>query len=133
MNATDRPEPMTARFEWRNSLCTPDFPAAAYEALRLRVAEHTPFNTLAWMCASEQALAVGCQVHVLLAWRGDELQLCLPLVASVERFGGLPFRVLHHLGYPWPIAWRCLPAWTPGTCARHWRRFAANCPTPCCN
>lgn len=100
MNATDRPEPMTARFEWRTSLCTPDFPAAAYEALRLRVAEHTPFNTLAWMCASEQALAVGCQVHVLLAWRGDELQLCLPLVASVERFGGLPFRVLHHLGYP---------------------------------
>ncbi|MHC8318948.1 GNAT family N-acetyltransferase [Pseudomonas sp. LB3P31] len=91
---------MAARFEWRTSLCAPDFPAAAYEALRLRVADHTPFNTLAWMCASEQALTAGSAVHVLLAWQGDELQLCLPLVASVERFGGLPFKVLHHLGYP---------------------------------
>ena len=100
MNAMDRAEPMTARFEWRTSVCAADFPAAAYEALRLRVAQHTPFNTLAWMCASEQALAAGCQVHILLAWRGDELQLCLPLVASIERFAGLPCRVLHHLGYP---------------------------------
>jgi CelD/BcsL family acetyltransferase involved in cellulose biosynthesis len=91
---------MAARFEWRTSLCAADFPAAAYEALRLRVTDHTPFNTLAWMAASEQALAAGENLHVLLGWQGDDLALCVPLVASVERFGGLPFRVLHHLGYP---------------------------------
>ena len=91
---------MAARFEWRTSLCAADFPAVAYEALRLRVTDHTPFNTLAWMAASEQALAAGENLHVLLGWQGNELVLCLPLVACVERFGGLPFRVLHHLGYP---------------------------------
>lgn len=91
---------MTVRFEWRTSLCAADFPAAAYEALRLRVMDHTPFNALAWMCASQQALTEGERLHVLLGWQGPELVLCLPLVASVERFGGLPFRVLHHLGYP---------------------------------
>jgi CelD/BcsL family acetyltransferase involved in cellulose biosynthesis len=91
---------MSARFEWRTSLCAPDFPAEAYEALRLRITDHTPFNTLAWMCASEQALKPGEQLHVLLGWQGEELALCLPLVASVERFARLPFRVLHHLGYP---------------------------------
>ncbi|MGE8338896.1 GNAT family N-acetyltransferase [Pseudomonas laurylsulfatiphila] len=91
---------MSARFEWRTSLCAPDFPAEAYEALRLRITDHTPFNTLAWMCASEQALKPGEQLHVLLGWQGEELALCLPLVASVERFARLPFRVLHYLGYP---------------------------------
>ncbi|NUU38682.1 GNAT family N-acetyltransferase [Pseudomonas sp. C2B4] len=91
---------MTVRLEWRTSLCAADFPAAAYEALRLRVMDHTPFNALAWMSASEQALMAGERLHVLLGWQGQELVLCLPLVASVERFGGLPFRVLHHLGYP---------------------------------
>jgi CelD/BcsL family acetyltransferase involved in cellulose biosynthesis len=91
---------MSARFEWRTSLCTHDFPAAAYEALRQRVTDHTPFNTLAWLYASELALKPGEQLHVLLGWQGDELALCLPLVASVERFARLPFRVLHHLGYP---------------------------------
>ncbi|RKS28437.1 acetyltransferase (GNAT) family protein [Pseudomonas sp. WPR_5_2] len=91
---------MTVRFEWRTSLCAADFPAAAYEALRLRVMDHTPFNALAWMSASEQALTAGERLHVLLGWQGPELVLCLPLVASIERFGGLPFRVLHHLGYP---------------------------------
>ncbi|MCW8278186.1 GNAT family N-acetyltransferase [Pseudomonas sp. PCH199] len=91
---------MTVRFEWRTSLCAADFPAAAYEALRLRVMDHTPFNALAWLSASEQALTAGERLHVLLGWQGYELVLCLPLVASVERFGGLPFRVLHHLGYP---------------------------------
>ncbi|WP_419709976.1 GNAT family N-acetyltransferase [Pseudomonas sp. NFX224] len=91
---------MTVRFEWRTSLCTADFPAAAYEALRLRVMDHTPFNALAWMVASQQALTAGERLHVLLGWQAGELILCLPLVASVERFGGLPFRVLHHLGYP---------------------------------
>ena len=93
-------ENMMARFEWRTSLCAPDFPAAAYEGLRRRVTDHTPFNTLAWLCASEQALTAGERLHVLLGWQGDELALCLPLVASVERFGRLPFRVLRHLGYP---------------------------------
>lgn len=93
-------EKMMARFEWRTSLCAPDFPAAAYEGLRRRVTDHTPFNTLAWLCASEQALTAGEHLHVLLGWQGDELALCLPLVASVERFGRLPFRVLRHLGYP---------------------------------
>ncbi|MHC8407069.1 GNAT family N-acetyltransferase [Pseudomonas sp. TMB3-21] len=91
---------MAARFEWRTSLCAADFPAAAYEALRLRVMDHTPFNALAWMCASEQALSGADRLHVLLGWQGIELVFCLPLVASVERFGRLPFRVLHHLGYP---------------------------------
>ncbi|MGY2187231.1 GNAT family N-acetyltransferase [Pseudomonas sp. SDO5591_S426] len=91
---------MTVRFEWRTSLCAADFPAAAYETLRLRVMDHTPFNALAWMVASQQALTAGERLHVLLGWQADELVLCLPLVASVERFGGLPFRVLHHLGYP---------------------------------
>ncbi|CAI8934511.1 Acetyltransferase (GNAT) family protein [Pseudomonas sp. IT-196MI5] len=91
---------MPARFEWRTSLCTDDFPIAAYEALRQRVTDHTPFNKLAWLYASELALKPGEQLHVLLGWQGDELALCLPLVASVERFARLPFRVLHHLGYP---------------------------------
>jgi CelD/BcsL family acetyltransferase involved in cellulose biosynthesis len=39
-------------------------------------------------------------LHILLGWEADELRLCLPLVASRERFAGVPFRVLHHLGYP---------------------------------
>lgn len=91
---------MSARFEWHTSLCTHDFPAAAYEALRQRVTDHTPFNTLAWLYASELALKPGEQLHMLLGWQGEELALCLPLVASVERFARLPFRVLHHLGYP---------------------------------
>lgn len=91
---------MSARFEWRTSLCTDDFPIAAYESLRQRVTDHTPFNTLAWLYASELALKPGEQLHVLLGWQGEELALCLPLVASVERFARLPFRVLHHLGYP---------------------------------
>ncbi|HEF4762874.1 TPA: GNAT family N-acetyltransferase [Pseudomonas putida] len=91
---------MTVRLQWRTSLCAADFPAAAYEALRLRVKDHTPFNALAWMSASELALTAGERLHVLLGWQEQELVLCLPLVASVERFGGLPFRVLHHLGYP---------------------------------
>ncbi|WP_322616617.1 GNAT family N-acetyltransferase [Pseudomonas sp. BIC9C] len=91
---------MSARFEWRTSLCTDDFPVAAYEALRQRVTDHTPFNTLAWLYASELELKPNAQLHVLLGWQGDELALCLPLVASVERFARLPFRALHHLGYP---------------------------------
>lgn len=91
---------MATRFEWRTSLCAADFPAAAYEALRLRVTDHTPFNNLGWLCAAEQALGTDERLHILLGWEADELRLCLPLVASRERFAGVPFRVLHHLGYP---------------------------------
>jgi len=91
---------MTARFEWRTSLCAADFPAAAYEALRLQVTDHTPFNHLGWLCAAEQALGAGERLHILLGWEADELRLCLPLVAGRERFAGVPFRVLHHLGHP---------------------------------
>ena len=88
------------RFEWRTSLCAADFPAAAYEALRLRVTDHTPFNHLGWLCAAEQTLGERERLHILLGWDADELRLCLPLVASRERYFGVPFRVLHHLGYP---------------------------------
>jgi len=91
---------MVMRFEWRTSLCAADFPATAYEALRLRVTDHTPFNHLGWLCAAEQALGEHQRLHVLLGWDADQLRLCLPLVAGRERFAGLPFRVLHHLGYP---------------------------------
>lgn len=88
------------RFEWRTSLCAADFPAAAYEALRQRVTDHTPFNHLGWLCAAEQTLGERERLHILLGWDADELRLCLPLVASRERYFGVPFRVLHHLGYP---------------------------------
>lgn len=91
---------MVMRFEWRTSLCAADFPATAYEALRLRVTDHTPFNHLGWLCAAEQALGENQRLHVLLGWDADQLRLCLPLVAGCERFARLPFRVLHHLGYP---------------------------------
>ncbi|MCM8744409.1 GNAT family N-acetyltransferase [Pseudomonas koreensis] len=91
---------MTARFEWRTSLCAADFPAAAYEALRLRVTDSTPFNHLGWLRAAQLTLDEGQRLHVLLGWEADELRLCLPLVAGRERFAGVPFRVLHHLGYP---------------------------------
>lgn len=91
---------MVMRFEWRTSLCAADFPATAYEALRLRVADHTPFNNLGWLCAAEQAMGEDQRLHILLGWEAEQLLLCLPLVASRERFAGVPFRVLHHLGYP---------------------------------
>ncbi|WP_322846662.1 GNAT family N-acetyltransferase [Pseudomonas sp. B33.4] len=91
---------MVTRFAWRTSLCAADFPEAAYEALRLRVTDHTPFNNLGWLCAAEQTLGEDERLHILLGWEAEELRLCLPLVASRERFAGVPFRVLHHLGYP---------------------------------
>ena len=91
---------MSVHFQWCTSLCAADFPAAAYEALRKRIADRTPFNTLAWLCPAERALRTDEHLHVLLAWQAGELCLCLPLVASRERFAGLPFRVLHHLGFP---------------------------------
>ena len=56
------------RFEWRTSLCAADFPAAAYEALRQRVTDHTPFNHLGWLCAAEQTLGERERLHILLGW-----------------------------------------------------------------
>jgi len=91
---------MAMRFEWRTSLCAADFPASAYEALRLHVTDHTPFNNLGWLCAAEQALDQNQCLMVLLGWDADALCLCLPLVAGRERFAGLRFRVVRHLGYP---------------------------------
>ncbi|MCU1752854.1 GNAT family N-acetyltransferase [Pseudomonas sp. 6D_7.1_Bac1] len=91
---------MAVRFEWRASLCAADFPATAFDALRQRVTDHTPFNTLAWLCAAERSLQRGATLHVLLGWQGEQLCVCLPLIALRERFGGLSFRVLHHLGHP---------------------------------
>lgn len=96
---TSGAEPMT-RFEWRSSLCASDFPASAHEALRLRVTDHTPFNSLGWLIAAEQALREGECLHVLLGWEADEMCLCLPLVTGLERFAGMRFRTVHHLGYP---------------------------------
>ncbi|HEX4550910.1 GNAT family N-acetyltransferase [Pseudomonas sp.] len=91
---------MAARFEWRTSLCAADFPAAAYEALRLRVTDHTPFNNLGWLRAAQLTLGEGERLQILLGWEADELRLCLPLVTGHERFAGVPLRVVHHLGYP---------------------------------
>ncbi|CDF95880.1 MULTISPECIES: GNAT family N-acetyltransferase [unclassified Pseudomonas] len=91
---------MTIRFQWCRSLGATEFPASAYEQLRTRVADTTPFNTLAWLQAAEFALLPDQQLHVLLGWQDQDLSLCLPLVSGPERIGGLRFRVLHHLGYP---------------------------------
>lgn len=91
---------MAIRFQWCRSLVAADFPATAYEQLRTQVADHTPFNSLAWLQAAELALQPGQQLHVLLGWDDQTLRLCLPLVSGRERIGGLPFRILHHLGYP---------------------------------
>lgn len=91
---------MEIRFQWYRSLSTAQFPTEAYEQLRIRVADTTPFNTLAWLRAAEFALLPGQQLHVLLGWQDQTLCLCLPLVVGRERIGGLRFRVLRHLGYP---------------------------------
>ncbi|KIQ60976.1 MULTISPECIES: GNAT family N-acetyltransferase [Pseudomonas] len=91
---------MAIRFEWRRSLLATDFPATAYEQLRTRVADYTPFNNLAWLQAAELALQPGQDLHVLLGWQDQALSLCLPLVSARERIGGLRFRVLRHLGHP---------------------------------
>ncbi|MDB6445418.1 MULTISPECIES: GNAT family N-acetyltransferase [Pseudomonas] len=91
---------MAIRFQWCSSLGAEDFPATAYEQLRTRVADATPFNTLAWLQAAEFALSPEQQLHVLLGWQDQTLCLCLPLISGLERIGGLRFRVLRHLGYP---------------------------------
>ncbi|MCY1396314.1 Acetyltransferase (GNAT) domain protein [compost metagenome] len=91
---------MSVTFQWRTSLCAEDFPQAAYEELRLRVAGSTPFNSLAWLRAAERTLPAHEQLHILLGWQGGRLQVCLPLVLTHERFVGLRFSVVHHLGFP---------------------------------
>ncbi|MCI0997614.1 GNAT family N-acetyltransferase [Pseudomonas corrugata] len=91
---------MTIRFQWCRSLGAASFPVSAYEQLRTLVADTTPFNTLAWLQAAELALQPDQELHVLLGWQDQALNLCLPLVSTRERICGLRFRVLRHLGYP---------------------------------
>lgn len=91
---------MAVRFQWLGSLRDPLFPQGAYEQLRQRCPDATPFNTLAWLLPAEAALGPTQQLQVLLAWQADTLCLCLPLVSGRERFAGWPFRVVRHLGFP---------------------------------
>ncbi|MGV6473780.1 GNAT family N-acetyltransferase [Azotobacter vinelandii] len=91
---------MDYRFEWTTSLCAPDFPHEAYARLHALVPQATPFNRLGWLRAAERALEAEQRLHVLLAWEGRELRLCLPLVRSRERRLGLRWTILRHLGYP---------------------------------
>ncbi|WP_260961791.1 GNAT family N-acetyltransferase [Pseudomonas citri] len=91
---------MAIRFQWCTSLGAADFPTSAYEQLCAQVADTTPFNSLAWLQAAQFALLPDQQLNVLLGWQDQDLCLCLPLVSTRERIGGLRFRVLRHLGYP---------------------------------
>jgi len=91
---------MDYRFQWCPSLCTGDFPVAAYAELCARIPQSTPFNHLGWLRAAERALAPGQTLQVLLAWAGTELHLCLPLIRVRESRFGLGWKVLRHLGYP---------------------------------
>ncbi|CDZ94918.1 GNAT family N-acetyltransferase [Pseudomonas saudiphocaensis] len=91
---------MNERLEWQTSLCSASFPAAAYEALCKRSAQSTPFNSLAWLRAAEQALQHGCTLHVLLLWQGDRLIGCLPLVRCPLRLLGMTVHEVRHLGHP---------------------------------
>ncbi|MBV6287017.1 GNAT family N-acetyltransferase [Pseudomonas aegrilactucae] len=91
---------MTLIFTWRTSLCADDFPDDAYEQLRQRVPDATPFNSLAWLRAAEAALPPDQRVHVLLGHAQGRLLLCLPLIRTRERHGPLGFTVVRHLGYP---------------------------------
>lgn len=91
---------MDYRFQWTTSLSTIDFPREAYARLRALSPQATPFNHLGWLQAAERALEPGQKLHVLLAWAGRELRLCLPLVRARERRFGLRWTVLRHLGHP---------------------------------
>lgn len=88
------------RLQWCRSLAAADFPRAAYEALLARVEQATPFNRLGWLLSAERNLAPGQQLQVLLGWNGERLALCLPLLHCRESRGGVPIRVVRHLGYP---------------------------------
>ncbi|MDD0973744.1 GNAT family N-acetyltransferase [Pseudomonas fontis] len=91
---------MQPSLSWRTSLRCDDFPAADYEQLRQAVADATPFNSLAWLQAAEQALPADQSLQILLGHDAGRLCLCLPLIVCLERQGPLTFRVVRHLGYP---------------------------------
>lgn len=91
---------MAYRFQWCASFSTSEFPLGAYQALCARLPQCTPFNHPGWLQAAEAALAGDQALHILLAWEGDQLRLCLPLVSRRERIFGLRWTVLRHLGFP---------------------------------
>ncbi|GAB3379685.1 GNAT family N-acetyltransferase [Azotobacter armeniacus] len=91
---------MDYRFQWTTTLSAVDFPREDYARLHALVPQATPFNHLGWLQAAERALEPGQKLHVLLAWAGHELRLCLPLVHARERRFGLRWTVLRHLGHP---------------------------------
>ncbi|MBJ9976472.1 GNAT family N-acetyltransferase [Pseudomonas sp. S75] len=91
---------MTLQLSWCDSLRTPAFPVADYEALRAHVPGATPFNHLGWLRAAEAALLPGQHVQVLLGHLDGRLCLCLPLMRERQRFGPLRLPVVHHLGHP---------------------------------
>ena len=91
---------MGLRLSWLDSLDAPAFPAQAYEQLRQRLPQATPFNSLGWLRAAEAALEPGHTLQVLLGFDRDHLCLCLPLVRMPWRVGPLALRVVRHLGYP---------------------------------
>lgn len=86
--------------QWFPSLGADNFPHAAYEQLRQRLAGSTPFNHLGWLQAAEAALPVHQQLQVLVGHHQGRLCLCLPLIRGYERFGLLKAKVVRHLGYP---------------------------------
>ncbi|MCU1734958.1 MULTISPECIES: GNAT family N-acetyltransferase [unclassified Pseudomonas] len=91
---------MGLRLRWLDSLDAPAFPAQAYEHLRQRLPQATPFNSLGWLRAAAAALEPGHTLQVLLGFDRDHLCLCLPLVRMPWRIGPLTFSVVRHLGYP---------------------------------
>ena len=91
---------MGLHLSWHTSLCAEQFPAKAYETLRLEVAGSTPFNHLAWLQAAERALAPGQRLYVLLGHLDGRLCLCLPLVRERRSLGPLQVPQVYHLGYP---------------------------------
>lgn len=91
---------MTERLEWQTSLCSPTFPAAAYEELCESLIQTTPFNRLAWLRAAEQALDPSCTLHVLLFWQNDRLVGCIPLIRCPLRMFGMAMTEVRHLGHP---------------------------------
>ncbi|WP_047286651.1 GNAT family N-acetyltransferase [Pseudomonas protegens] len=90
---------MSLRWQWCASLCTQDFPVAAYEQLRQQVPQATPFNRLSWLQGAERALDQR-RLQILLGWHGQRLVLCLPLTLGRETRAGLRLQVVRHLGHP---------------------------------
>ena len=91
---------MDYRFQWCHSLSSPDFPLQAYTRLYSRLPQCTPFNHHGWLLAAEQALQPDQRLHILLAWEGEHLRLCLPLILMQETRFGFRWRTARHLGYP---------------------------------